>query len=58
MCYYPKVRQNHALENNAMTEHNDLTASDVANLSIQEIDAIQTSIDKKNMATVYAAYKQ
>ena len=58
MCYYPKVRQNIVLENNIMTEHNDLTASDVANLSIKEIDAIQTSIDKKNMATIYAAYKQ
>ena len=41
-----------------MKEHNDLTAADLSNLSFSEIDAIQTSIDKKNMAIIESAFKQ
>ncbi len=39
-------------------DHDEINASYVANLEDEEIDAIQASIDKKNMATIYAAYKQ
>lgn len=41
-----------------MNNNHDLTASDLSALSFQEIDAIQHSIDKKNMAIIEAAYQQ
>lgn len=41
-----------------MKEHKNLTASDLSNLSFEEIDEIQAGVDKKNMAIINDAYKQ
>lgn len=41
-----------------MISHNEITAADLSNLKLAEIDEIQASIDAQNIATVEAAFKQ
>ena len=41
-----------------MKNHSEITAADLSNLKLAEIDEIQASIDAQNVATVEAAFKQ